>query len=231
MRVRQRIRRHGFFGALSLFLATHLIGSFEARRERRELDRLFDGPHLRRWWAQAQLGVAEVPSLDGSAGQAAIAAERPDLIVRVSGGILLPGTFTLARMATLNVRNGVSSSIRGLWSIPWAIVEGRPDWIGATVQVVDEEIDAGPVVWAGAPQVAPADTGTTLAFRAHVEAVEQLVRTIDAVGLRGLVASPAETNGTSGAVYRSTPGVGAWYRYLRLGRGARAAVVYETALR
>jgi folate-dependent phosphoribosylglycinamide formyltransferase PurN len=59
------------------------------------------------------------------------------------------------------------------------IIEDRREWISATIHVVDEGIDTGTILWRGAPQLAPGDTAVMTCFRAHLEAVEALVRILE----------------------------------------------------
>ena len=184
-RLRRLVRDHGVVGVVSRLVAARTVGRREEHREADELDRLLDIDELRRWWARSGLEPLPVASLNDPEARAVIASLRPDLIVRVSGGILHRGTFSLARIGTLNIHHGLAGAIRGMWSIPWGIVESRRDWIGATVHVIDEGIDTGTVLWTGAPQVSAGDTGTTLYFRAHVEAVEHLARVVH-VGGKGM---------------------------------------------
>ncbi len=230
-RLRRLVRDHGISGVLSRLAGRLLIGNREARRQRALLDRLFDGEHLRAWWKRSGARPIAVPSLNHADARAAIAALSPDIIVRVSGGILKRGTFSLARLATLNIHHGRACAIRGMWSIPWGIIEGRREWIGATVHVIDDGIDTGQTLWCGAPQIAPGDTGDTLFFRAHLQAVSALIDLLHQYR-RGETPLPwTSADASSEAVYRSAPGMGAWCRYLYLGRGKRAPVILEAAVR
>ena len=117
-----------------------------------------------------------------------------------------------------------------MWSIPWGIVEGRTDWIGATVHLIDDGIDTGCVLWRGSPQIAPGDTATTLFFRAHLEAVEALVRVIQIYARSAKPATCAKPEGEA-SVYRSAPGLVAWVKFLYLLRGRRASAILAGALK
>ena len=147
-------------------LAGKLIGSIHDRLETRRLDQLFDGPHLREWWAQSGIQPSIVPHLNHAHTGSTIGAFQADLIVRVSGGVLKRQTFGRARIAALNIHHGMAPRIRGMWSISWGIIEGRRDWIGATLHEIDDGIDTGRVLWRGSPQISPGDTATTPRGRA-----------------------------------------------------------------
>jgi methionyl-tRNA formyltransferase len=229
-RLRRLIREHGVIRVASRVLAGKLIGKLEERRELEDMERLFDGEHLREWWAHCGISPITVPHLNHEYARSVIAALEPDIIVRVSGGILKREVFGLACTAALNIHHGVAPRIRGMWSIPWGIVEGRTDWIGATVHLIDDGIDTGCVLWRGSPQIAPGDTATELFFRAHLEAVEALVRVIE-IYTRGDKPSTHAKPEAEASVYRSAPGLAAWIRFLYLLRGRRSPAILAGALK
>src|SRR5262245_59575119 len=227
-RLKSLARQHGAAGLLSRLAGSKLIGPWQEHKESQQLELLLDGARLREWWSESGIAPIDVPHLNHADARSAIAELRPDIMVRVSGGVLKRGTFSLARIVTLNIHHGIAPRIRGMWSIPWGIIEGRGDWIGATVHEIDDGIDTGRVLWRGAPQLSPGDTGTTLFFRAHLEAVEQLIRVIlEYAAGRTPAHWPCEDHGRS--EYRSAAGVRDWLRYLYLGAGKRASVLYEKA--
>lgn len=221
---------YGWRATASRVLAGRLIGIREGRKERERWDRLFDGEFLRAWWRQSGIAPVDVPYLNHDDARAALEALQPDIIVRVSGGILKRHIFSLARLATLNIHHGRAPFIRGMWSIHWGIVEGRVEWIGATLHLIDEGIDTGRILWRGAPQLALGDTGAEIFFRAHLEAVEALCKVIQeyAAGSTPDFLPVAETERSE---YRSAPGLWAWWKYLRSSRGCRAPVIVERAVK
>jgi len=229
-RLKRLARQHGVVGLVSRLMGSKLIATGQARKELRQLDLLFGGEELRGWWIASGIKPIDATHLNHADARSAIAKLQPDVIVRVTGGVLGRGTFSLARIATLNIHHGVAPRIRGMCSIQWGIIEGRSDWIGATVHEIDDGIDTGRILWRGGPQLAPGDTGTTLFFRAHLEAVEELVRVIREYAAGKTPESwRCEDHGQSD--YRSAVGVGGWLRYLYLASGKRAPVIFERAWR
>jgi hypothetical protein len=229
-RLRRLAREHGVGGVASRLLASKVIGLWQDRKELQRLDQLLDGEYLREWWRGSGIQAIEVPHLNHADARSAITRLQPDIIVRVSGGVLKRDIFSLARIVTLNIHHGLAPRIRGMWSIPWGIVEGRCDWIGATVHEIDDGIDTGRILWRGSPQLAPGDTGTTLFLRVHLEAIEALVTAI-----RHYATGTAPASWPRGkdeqSVYRSAPGVWARLRYLHLRSGRHAPVILERAWR
>lgn len=230
-RLRGLVRQHGVAAVASRLAANQLFGRWHERREALQLERLFDGLHLREWWRASGIRPVTVPHLNHKEAHGAVAALQPDVLVRVSGGVLKRPTFGQARLAALNIHHGVAPRIRGMWSIPWGIVEGRPDWMGATVHEIDDGIDTGRVFWRGSPQIAPGDTATALYFRVHLEAVDALVSVIRTYA-RGETPPVWRTDDEPGSsVYRSAAGLGAWIRFLRLGEGRQSEAILERAIK
>ncbi len=227
-RLKSMARQHGVLGLVSRLAASRFIAPREERKKSRQLDLLLDGDHLREWWRASGINPIDVPHLNHADARSVIAKLRPDVMVRVSGGILYRRTFSLARITTLNIHHGVAPRIRGMWSISWGIIEGRDDWIGATLHEIDDGIDTGRVLWRGSPQLAPGDTGITLLFRIHLEAIEALIRVIRQYQKGEPPTSwPCDDQGQSD--YRSAPDMWAWLRYIYLGRGKRAPIIFERA--
>ncbi len=228
-RIRRLIKEYGLLQTASRFLGGRL-GEQIAKRDSSVLDELFDLPSLTKWWEQCGIVPVPVRALNHAEAQTALAEIKPDIIVRVSGGILKPHIFSLARLVTINIHHGQAPLIRGMWSIPWGIIEGRGDWIGATVHVIDAGIDTGTILWRGGPQLAPGDTTVDLLFRTHLEAVAALVEILKRYAegdesLRAWVPPPGEVS-----VYRSAANLGDWLKLLWLGRGRRAPALISRGI-
>jgi Formyl transferase len=227
-RFRYLAREFGVVATISRACGSLMVEPRDARSLAPLFDSLFDGAALARWWATRPLDMYEVPALNSEACRAVLTGLDADLLVRVTGGILKPATYSLARYGTINLHHGVAPAIRGLWSIPWGVVERRADWIGATIHQIDEGIDTGAVYRRITPQIAPGDTSATLLFRTHVAAVEALVGVIDTFA----VGSPPPVLANDGAsAYHTAPGLRAWARYFMSGRGRRSSMMIERALR
>lgn len=222
-------RRQGLRRALSRG-AGSLIAARIARQDRELLEELFDMDDLLEWRRSARPAVRLVSGLNSPDCHQALRELAPDIIVRVSGGVLGAEVLRTARLAALNIHHGVAPRIRGMWSIPWAIVEDRADWIGAAIHVMDEGIDTGPVLWRGSPQLAPGDTSVDLLFRAHLEAASALSGLLGAYA-RGETPVPLALPANETSTYRSAAGVGDWARFLWRAKGRHARVLLERGLR
>jgi hypothetical protein len=228
-RLKRLVKSIGLRRLLSRAAGNLLIARWHNRRREQELDRLFDGNSLRTWWRSSWLRVIDVPHLNHDNTSTTLASLKPDLLVRVSGGVLSKKIFTVPRLATLNIHHGMAPMIKGVWSIPWALIENRKDWIGATVHFIDEGIDTGKVIWRSQPQIAPGDTGVSLFFRAHLQAVTalcQVVRQFAADCIPETLSLPPGADG----VYHTVPELPHWLRYILLRSGQDAELVLREAI-
>jgi len=205
------------------------VGGREDKRASRILDQLFEADFLREWWRQSGVCAFEVPHLNHPQCQKVLESIVPDIILLVSGGVLKSHIFNQAKLAALHIHHGQAPLIRGVSSIVWGIIEDKRDWIGETIHLVDEGSDTGAILWRGAPQLSPGDTAATLCFRAHVEAVAALLRLLERYA-RGEEPARWPTPAAEASTYRSTPGLGAWLKFLLLGRGRRARFLIDRAL-
>jgi len=117
---------------------------------------------------------------------------RPDLGLSIGAPILRPALFRIPRLGTLNLHLGKVPEFRGAPPGFWELYTGAHA-VGATVHVVDEGLDTGPVV---AQAEAPIYENDTLG---RVEA------RVQELGFR--VLRSALTQATSGA-WRATPQTG-----------------------
>lgn len=75
----------------------------------------------------------------------------PDLIVVCGAALLREPILDLPRYGVLNLHGGLSQFYRGLFTTDWAVHNGEPEYVGATVHFVSEGIDDGGVVFQGRP--------------------------------------------------------------------------------
>jgi len=228
-RARSQVKAHGLLKSFSRWMGKGLFGVREHKRTQQILDQLFGVSDLRGWWVRSGIVPTKVPHLNHIYSRAALEKIQPDILVRVSGGLLKRHIFSQAKLATLNIHHGQAPLIRGLSNIAWGILENRREWIGTTIHVIDEGIDTGTVLWRGAPQLAPGDSAASLYFRAHLEGVAALVRILE--GYARSEAPPLwELPRRETSNYRSAFDLAAWLTFLILGRGRRARVLIERAI-
>lgn len=86
----------------------------------------------------------------------------PDVIVATNWRTWIPPrVFTLPPFGTLNVHDALLPAYAGFSPLIWALLNDEPE-VGVTAHLMDETLDAGPIVLQRAVPVGPADTATDL---------------------------------------------------------------------
>lgn len=114
---------------------------------------------------------------------AALAAVRPEVLVVVAYGQILPrAVLDLARQGAVNVHASLLPRYRGAAPIQWAIARGERE-TGVTTMQLDEGLDTGPILLARSTPIGPAETAGELQERLARLGAELLLETLD--GLAG----------------------------------------------
>jgi methionyl-tRNA formyltransferase len=86
----------------------------------------------------------------------------PDVIVATNWRTWIPPrVFNLPPFGTLNVHDALLPAYAGFSPLIWALLNDEPE-VGVTAHLMDDTLDAGPIVLQRAVPVGPADTATDL---------------------------------------------------------------------
>lgn len=108
------------------------------------------------------LPVLQPATLNDSAVQEAVAAERPEALVVVAYGLMVPpALLALAPHGAINVHASLLPRWRGAAPIQRALLAGDAE-TGVTIMKMDEGLDTGPILLQEAVAIAPEDTAGTL---------------------------------------------------------------------
>jgi methionyl-tRNA formyltransferase len=89
----------------------------------------------------------------------------PDVLVATNWRTWIPPrVFTLPPFGTLNVHDALLPAYAGFSPLIWALLNDEPE-VGVTAHLMDETLDAGPIVLQRAVPVGPRDTATDLFHR------------------------------------------------------------------
>jgi len=89
----------------------------------------------------------------------------PDAIVATNWRTWIPPrVFTLPPFGTLNLHDALLPAYAGFSPLIWALLNDEPE-VGVTAHLMDETLDAGPIVLQRAVPVGPRDTATDLFHR------------------------------------------------------------------
>jgi folate-dependent phosphoribosylglycinamide formyltransferase PurN len=90
--------------------------------------------------------LREVPGHNHAACLALLDELKPDVIAVFGTAVIKGDVVKRAARAVLNLHTGISPRYRGADSTFWAMHQGEPEWIGATVHMLTPALDAGPVL-------------------------------------------------------------------------------------
>jgi methionyl-tRNA formyltransferase len=102
-----------------------------------------------------------------------------DLIISMSASQKFgPAVLELPRIACLNVHSGELPRYRGMLTVFWQLYEGR-DYTVPTVHVMDEKLDAGPIVASARCPVGDNDSLYEATVKTKIYAARLLVDVLD----------------------------------------------------
>jgi methionyl-tRNA formyltransferase len=142
---------------------------------------------VKQYAVQASLPVAQPLSLrlDGKApdearaGQAALLAAAPDLLVVAAYGLILPQwTLDLPRLGCLNIHASLLPRWRGAAPIHRAIEAGDAE-TGITIMQMDAGLDTGDMLLVGRQPILPGDSTASLHDRLAQQGGELIVQVLD----------------------------------------------------
>jgi len=223
-RLRRNIAKHG------LIFIPYRVALLGASIVRRCLSRPGPEPH----------GSPSVPSetlesldLHSAAVLKRVREWQPDLGLSIGAPILRPALFRIPRLGTLNLHLGHVPEYRGAPPGFWELYTGARS-IGATVHLVDEGLDTGPVVGAAQAPLYETDTLARVEARARELGSRVLVGVLRHVAAGAWVATPQPPGGRTfrfptvkqRAILASRLALRRWGRRIRDGRGmAKAAAL------
>jgi folate-dependent phosphoribosylglycinamide formyltransferase PurN len=119
----------------------------------------------------------------------------PDVVLVFGTGILRAGLVAVFPGRMLNLHLGLSPYYRGAGTNFWPLVNGEPEYVGATIHYLDEGLDSGPIVSHARAEVRPDDGPHDIGNRTITAAVEVLLHAAVALGSGPLPAAPQEGGG------------------------------------
>lgn len=104
----------------------------------------------------------------------AMQALAPEVVLVFGTGILKRGLIDAFPGRIINLHLGLSPYYRGAGTNFWPLVNGEPEYVGATIHYLDEGIDTGAILAHVRPQVLPHDGPHDLGNRTIVAAADRL---------------------------------------------------------
>lgn len=152
---------------------------------------------------------AEVSLMDGV---------RPDVVLVFGTGILREPLLSAFGGRIINIHLGLSPYYRGAGTNFWPLVNGEPEYVGATIHYLDAGIDTGPIISHARPSIERHDGPHDIGNKTIVAAANALLRGA-AAHLAGTVQAVPQWDG--GRLYQrkdfSAEAVRALYRNFEAG--------------
>jgi methionyl-tRNA formyltransferase len=140
------------------------------------------------------IAVSQPLSLKDEAGRAELAAWRPDVLIVVAYGLILPpAALTIPRLGCINIHASLLPRWRGAAPIQRAILAGDAR-TGVTIMLMDAGLDTGPMLLRKEVGIEAEETGGSLHDRLAVLGGSTLIEALEghASGTLRAVAQPAE---------------------------------------
>lgn len=138
--------------------------------------------------------VAQPLTLKAPEGRAELEAWRPDVLVVVAYGLILPAAvLSIPRLGCVNIHGSLLPRWRGAAPIQRAILAGD-SLTGVTIMLMDAGLDTGPMLLKKETPIERADTGGSIHDRLSVLGAAALLEALDAYAAGSLrsVAQPTE---------------------------------------
>lgn len=131
--------------------------------------------------AAQQLGypVLQPDSVRAKLFYETVAAEKPDYLVVVAfGNLIPPELLTLPRKFPVNIHPSLLPKYRGPAPIQWSIINGDTE-TGVTIMVLDEGMDSGDILLVEPEKILLDDTSETLHNRLAEKGADLLIRALE----------------------------------------------------
>ena len=129
-----------------------------------------------------QLPLAQPPTLEADAVRAQLSSWRPDVLVVVAYGLIVPpDVLSLPPLGCINVHASFLPRWRGAAPVERAILAGDAR-TGVTIMQLDEGLDTGPMLMQRPVEISRAHTGGTLRRELAALGAELLIEALAGVG-------------------------------------------------
>lgn len=129
-----------------------------------------------------------------------VEAARPDVVVLYGTGMIRQQLIERYRGRFVNLHLGLSPYYRGAGTNFWPLVNGEPEFVGATIHEVDAAVDAGAILSQVAGLIQPGDRAHEIGTRT-IQSAARLLGEVAALKARGEITGIRQDL-NQGRVYR-----------------------------
>jgi hypothetical protein len=116
----------------------------------------------------------EPGGLNAPETQAFLAAARPDVVVVYGTNLIRQPLLGAYAGRMLNMHLGLSPYYRGTATNFYPLLNEEPQYVGATIHLIDAGIDSGPIVYHARPEIVPGDMPHTIGCKAILAGIEAM---------------------------------------------------------
>ena len=143
------------------------------------------------------LTILQPASLRPAAAVDTLAALRPDIIVVVAyGNLLPPAVLALPPYGCINLHASLLPKYRGAAPVNWALIHGETV-TGYTIMQMDEHLDTGPMLWREEYVITPEDDALSLGAQLAEAGAQGMIKVLTALERGTLTAQPQPEVGAS----------------------------------
>ncbi len=141
--------------------------------------------------------VSQPETLKTESGRAELLSWRPDALVVVAYGLILPrDVLAIPRLGCFNIHASLLPRWRGAAPIQRAILAGDPS-SGVTIMLMDVGLDTGPMLLKKEHRIGPTDTGGSLHDRLSVLGAAAILEALEGYATGTLPAEPQPADGVT----------------------------------
>lgn len=107
---------------------------------------------------------------------------KPDIIAVCGTSILKKEILAIPSKGVINLHGGLSQWYRGVWATLWAVYNGEPEYVGATVHYVSDGIDDGNIIYQGRPEISADDNQESLYVKVVKLGIDLMIKSINEIG-------------------------------------------------
>src|SRR5215831_10106439 len=143
------------------------------------------------------LTILQPASLRPAAAVDALSALRPDVIVVVAyGNLLPPAVLALPPYGCINLHASLLPKYRGAAPVNWALIQGETV-TGYTIMQMDEHLDTGPMLWREECAITSEDDALSLGARLAEAGAKGMLEVLAGLERGTLIAQPQPEAGAS----------------------------------
>jgi len=108
-----------------------------------------------------------------------LGARKVDTVAVYGTNLIKPPLLTAFSGRMINMHLGLSPYYRGTATNFYPLVNGEPEYVGATIHVIDAGIDSGPILRHARPEIVAGDRPHTIGCKGILAGIEALVASLE----------------------------------------------------